>query len=162
MARNENKDVQRRKHSKVSDLQIIKYLSIGNEHFTEYKENEILKEDDILKLNEILKDTEDRKILKIPQMRNTLIYLEKIIIERSNLNAIDKVFFDFKNLKEIILNLNFDLTELKTNTFKDLPALKILDLHNNGIRTIQSGAFENLHALTELILSNNRIKTIEA
>jgi hypothetical protein len=123
MARNENKDVLRRKHSKVSDLQNIKYLSIGNEHFTEYKENEILKEDDILKLNEILKDTEDRKILKIPQMRNTLIYLEKIIIERSNLNAIDKVFFDFKNLKEIILNLNFDLTELKTKKFKDLPAL---------------------------------------
>jgi hypothetical protein len=56
-------------------------------------------------------------------MIKKLIHLEKVSIKRSNLNTIDKVFFDFKNLKEIILNLNFDLTELKTKKFKDLPAL---------------------------------------
>ena len=152
MTRNQNKD-QRQINSKLSYLQNIKYLSIGSEYNTEnYKENEILFEN---------LDNEDTKIFKIPHIINELMNLESVSIKHSNVNTIDKVFFNFKNLKEIVLNNNYNLTELKANTFKDLPALKILDLHNNGIKTIQSGAFNNLPALTALNLSYNRINTIE-
>jgi hypothetical protein len=54
-------------------------------------------------------------------MINKLIHLEKVSIKRSNLNTIDKVFFDFKNLKEIVLNYNLNLAELKQINLKIYP-----------------------------------------
>jgi Leucine-rich repeat (LRR) protein len=96
----------------------------------------------------------DNKIFEIRQMITELIKLETVSIKCTNLNIIDKVFFDFKNLSQIILIKN-NLTELKTDTFKDLPALRILHLSHNRIKTIQSGSFNNLPSLTMLILSYN-------
>jgi hypothetical protein len=91
MARNLNKDVHR--NSSYKELANIKNLCIGSEYFTEeFEENETLIEN---------LDNQDPKIFKIPQTIINLINLQKVSIKYSKLNNLDKVFFDFKNLKEI-------------------------------------------------------------
>jgi hypothetical protein len=105
MATNLNKDLIH-KISEISDLRNIKCLRIG--YFLDYLDFSLYNRNEIFEENLANKDP---NLLKIPGTIRKLINLEIVTIKYTNINTIDKLFFDFKNLKEIFLNYNFELTE---------------------------------------------------
>lgn len=70
------------------------------------------------------------------------------------------------NLKELKLGNNLLGDNLNpifsSNEFRDLEKLKLLDLHGNGIRSIEEGIFKGCFNLEELNLDDNNLSIVPA
>lgn len=67
----------------------------------------------------------------------------------------DDLFAGLHNLEELLLRYN-SLDRLPESLY-DLPALRILDLHNSGLREVGAQGFQNQRELRRLILSDNQM-----
>jgi Leucine-rich repeat (LRR) protein len=105
----------------------------------------------------------DQSIKFLPfQLGQTLPKLDKIVVDRSNLTALQK--HDFKGLTELrhIEIRHNNLTSIGDETFDDVTQIESLDLSSNNIRSLPSKIFLHLVHLKSLILSNNQIEKFTA
>lgn len=96
------------------------------------------------------------------QLAQILPKVGMIMIERSQLTAIQKSDFEgFKLLIKIIIRFN-NLSSIDPEAFNSLARLEILDLSNNNIRFIPPRLFTKLVLLTSLNLSFNSLEKLPA
>lgn len=96
------------------------------------------------------------------ELAQNLPRLELILVERSNLLALQKEDFEgFAWLKSIIIRHN-NLNSIDEGIFDNVTQLEILDLSSNFIRLLPVKLFSKLINLKTLILSHNLIKKLSA
>lgn len=100
----------------------------------------------------------DQKTLFVPfKLAERLPKLVRLVIERSQLNILNKN--DFKgmtSLKETKIELN-DISGIEEGVFDEVPQLEHLSLASNNIKSLPPKAFAMLTKLKTLTLSNNRL-----
>lgn len=86
--------------------------------------------------------------------------LEKLIVERSQLTAIQGC--DFDGLTDLqLMSLRFNnLSSIGDGTFDELVRIEYLNLANNIITSLPSSIFSKLTQLKTLILSNNQLQSL--
>ncbi|XP_053612441.1 leucine-rich repeat, immunoglobulin-like domain and transmembrane domain-containing protein 2 [Plodia interpunctella] len=110
-----------------------------------------------------LLDLSGNNLQILPQevfVRVGLVNLQRIYLKRCSIGQIhERAFKDLTNLVELDLTKNL-LTQIPTDTFKEVPFLRDLILAQNPIRTIHSDALNNLSNLVKLDLSGCEIREI--
>ena len=132
-------------------------------------------------------DLHNNNLTEIPSYISEMIYLQKLDLSRNKITKIPQGFFkDLDHLKLLDLSQNINLTtlpdgylfggtkslerlylnfikitEIKPETFENLPKLKILSLSYSNIVEINSKSFYKLPLLEELILEGNNITEIK-
>ncbi|XP_067141549.1 protein toll-like [Centruroides vittatus] len=89
-----------------------------------------------------------------------IVQIRELILSRNRISRLDvRVLWGFRNLRILLLDHN-ELTTLSDGFFKDLTALKHLDLSFNKFSTLSMEVF-NLRALIRLNLQFNNIENFD-
>lgn len=139
---------------KVDELLIefpqTKIIKISGEHQVKY-DNE----------NVTLFVALEQSIAFMPiNLAKSLPKLEELIVERSQLTAIQR--YDFNGLTDLqLMSLRFNnLSSIGDGTFDELVRIEYLNLANNFITSLPSSIFSKLILLKTLILSNNLLQSL--
>lgn len=102
------------------------------------------------------------KIRKIEKNSfNELKNVEKIFLDRNQIDELDDEIFSSNNLLKILKLENNNLKKISENLFQNLPELKEIFLQDNKIQKVTTEIFKNNQNLEILDLSNNKLKFIE-
>ena len=102
-------------------------------------------------------NSNDRKILKIPNSIGLLTELKRLDLSRNNIIEIPASISSLSSLEK--LNLSYNKIFEISDSIYSLSSLKSLDLSHNNIQIIPE-SIKNLDSLVELNLEKNRIKFI--
>ncbi|QDU34382.1 Leucine Rich repeats (2 copies) [Poriferisphaera corsica] len=100
-------------------------------------------------------DISSIKHLSATSSINTFDNLKFLSLVANKLTSIDASFFqNMKNIEDVHLAFNYDLTTIAEDTFKDLKKIKTITLTNCNKLNLIDGTFNNLTTLEELDLSD--------
>lgn len=105
---------------------------------------------------------------KLPEdLLNSGLRLEKLDLTANLIQRLmDRYLRVQSHLKELRLGDNLLGDNLNpifsSNEFHDLIELRLLDLHGNGLRSLEEGIFKGCNSLEELYLDDNNLTTIPA
>ena len=125
------------------------------------------------KISKIVNDfkTEDSAIFSVVgqqmkflpfQLNKSFPKLQKIIVERSQLTALNKIDFEgLKALKNITITFN-NISTIGQGAFDEVPQIDYLNLASNNIKTLPNNIFVKLTHMKILILADNQLTRIHA
>ncbi|KAK0182220.1 hypothetical protein PV327_000381 [Microctonus hyperodae] len=105
---------------------------------------------------------------KLPEdLLNSGLQLEKLDLTGNSINRLMDRYLSIQiNLKELRLGNNLLGDNLNpifsSNEFRDMEQLRLLDISNNGIKSIEEGIFNGCNSLEELYLDDNNLTTVPA
>ncbi|XP_074847936.1 toll-like receptor 3 [Carettochelys insculpta] len=95
-----------------------------------------------------------------PRLCQTLPLLKVLKLQHNQLHELtDNIFASCSSLTE--LNLGYNIIKIKSNPFKHLKNLHILDVSQNHLLSTKLGSQQQLESLHELILSENKITELK-
>uniref|UniRef100_A0A8C8VN21 Toll-like receptor 3 n=1 Tax=Pelusios castaneus TaxID=367368 RepID=A0A8C8VN21_9SAUR len=95
-----------------------------------------------------------------PELCQTLPLLKVLKLQHNQLHELtESVFASCSSLTE--LSLGHNIVEIKSNPFKDLKNLNILDVSHNRLLSTKLGSQQQLESLRELVLSENKISSLK-